>query len=48
MSQKNLEYLQILFKTENMDKPRLLAQKSKCSDGYVALMAQFMPTFAAE
>ena len=33
------------YRTEEMDKPRMLFQKCPELKGYVALMAQFLPTF---
>jgi len=40
--------LHLFYRTEAMDKPRLIYQKSvKDHPGYVALMAQFLPTFEA-
>ena len=38
----------IMFRTANMEKPRLLFQKNQKPDGYVSVMAQFMPTFQEE
>ena len=45
LKEKKKQNLEILFKTVNMEAPRLLYQKSKAVDGYVSIMAQFMPTF---
>jgi Mg-chelatase subunit ChlD len=39
--------MHIYYKTANMDEPRFVYQKSKDFPGYVAVMAQFMPTFEA-
>ena len=45
LNKQKKDSLQILFKTVNMEQPRLFYQKNKAIDGYVSVMAQFMPTF---
>ena len=37
--------LQIQYRTKNMDEPRMLYQKCSGMEEYVAVMAQFLPTF---
>jgi len=39
--------MHVYYKTTNMDEPRFVYQKSNDMPGYVAVMAQFMPTFEA-
>lgn len=38
----------MFYKTTNMDEPRFVYQKSSDFPGYIAVMAQFMPTFEAQ
>ena len=40
--------LVIYFRTEDMDKPKLLYQESKDHSDEVAILASFVPTFMKE
>lgn len=38
----------VYYRTLNMEDPRFVYQKSEQHKGYVAVMAQFLPTFEAQ
>ena len=40
--------MHIYYRSDNMDEPRFVYQRSEKYPGYVAVMAQFMPTFESQ
>ena len=38
-------WMQVQYRTEDMDRPKMMYQRCPELKGYIALMAQFLPTF---